>query len=311
MKWIKATVETNTIGADILCEQFRILGAAGAEVVDSADIPSFEQALSQFELIDDSIKGPPKGVVFVRAWLGSDDSVAVLKEKLTLLPKQTGLELGSLRLSVDTVDDEAWKDKWKQDFGILHIGKNFVIKPSWENYEPKQGEIVIEIDPGLAFGTGLHETTSLCLELMEKYLFSDCNVLDIGTGSGILSIAAAKLGAKKVVAVDLDPLAVEAASNNVIDNGVQDKVSIIEGNLTDDVNGKFDIVFANILAEAILKLIPSMHSVLNEGLFISSGIVEEKKDKVIEALKNAGYQIIEVLIKNEWCAICAKKSADA
>ncbi len=307
MRWIEVTVESNAQGADIIVEQFHALGAQGAQVIDGGDIPTYQEALKNFELLDESIKRPPEGVVLVKAWLHDEKQLESIKNALQSLPNITKIDLGSLKLSAKSVADDEWKYKWKEDFKTLHIGSRFVIKPSWGKYTAQKDEIVIEIDPGLAFGTGLHETTDMCLTLLEENL-NGGTLLDIGTGSGILSVAAAKLGAKEVLAVDRDPLAVEAARNNAKINNVDDIVKIISGDLAKGINKSFDTVVSNILAEAIVQLAPSLNDILNEnGCFIASGIVKDKEDNVIRALEKYGFAVAEVRRKADWTAIKAKK----
>ncbi|MDO5021811.1 MAG: 50S ribosomal protein L11 methyltransferase [Eubacteriales bacterium] len=307
MKWIEVTVESNAQGADIITEQFHILGVQGAQVIDGKDIPTQKEALEDFELLDENIKRPPEGVVLIRAWLHDEQQLETIKNTLSKLPKITGIDLGTLEVKLKVVVDDDWKDKWKEDFKTLHIGKRFVIKPSWENYTAQNDEIVIEIDPGLAFGTGLHETTAMCLTLIEEKLKGG-SLLDIGTGSGILSIAAAKLGATNVLGIDRDNLAVEAAENNIKINNVEDKVKISMGDLAKGINTRFDLVVSNILAEAIVQLIPSLSGLLNKnGFFIASGIVRDKEGIVIESLEQHGFMVEKIMHKADWTAIVAYK----
>jgi ribosomal protein L11 methyltransferase len=307
MRWIEVTVESNAQGADIITEQFHALGAQGAQVIDGSDIPTKQEALKNFELLDENIKRPHEGIVLVRAWLHDEKQLEDIKTSLKKLPEITGLNLGSLKVKTKSVVDDEWKDKWKEDFKTLHIGRRFVIKPSWETYAAKKNEIVIEIDPGLAFGTGLHETTDMCLTLIEENLQGG-TLLDIGTGSGILSIAAAKLGAEYALGIDRDPLAVEAAQNNVKINNVESAVKISLGDLADGIDKSFDTVVSNILAEAIVQLTPSLNDILNEnGVFIASGIVIDKEGSVIQALEKYGFKVQEIRHKADWTAILAKK----
>ena len=210
-----------------------------------------------------------------------------------------------------TVDDEDWKDKWKENFKPSKITKRIVVKPTWEEYIAGDGEIVLQIDPGMAFGTGTHETTSLCLRLMEKYLSDfpeNKKVLDIGCGSGILSIAAALLGAGEVMAVEIDKDAVSVAEENVKLNGVLNNVSVVQGDLTKGIDFKADIIVANLMADLVMVLAESAANHMEDGgIFISSGILTEKKETVSEAIRNAGFEILEIEEDGEWCAIVARR----
>ena len=182
-----------------------------------------------------------------------------------------------------------------------------MVKPTWEEYTPKAGEKILQIDPGMAFGTGTHETTSLCMKMMEKYLTKDTKIMDVGCGSGILSICGALLGCDSVLGIEIDPDAVKVAGENVELNGVADKVTVQEGNLTEGVSFKADMIVANLMHNLVMQLAPSARKHLaKNGLFISSGILLEKKDQVAEEVKRAGFDILEIPEDGEWCAIVAR-----
>ena len=220
------------------------------------------------------------------------------------------VDFGRLYAEDIIVDDADWKDKWKEYFKPVRITDRLVVKPTWEEYEPNDGEKVIQIDPGMAFGTGTHETTSLCLKLMEKYLGDepqDKEVLDVGCGSGILSIAAALLGCRSVTGVEIDEDAVRVAEENVELNGIGDRVEILQGDLTEGIESKADIIVANLMADLVMTLSKSAKEHLKDGgIFISSGILLEKKGIVSDAVKEAGFEIIEIAEDGEWCAIAAR-----
>lgn len=203
-------------------------------------------------------------------------------------------------------DDEDWANNWKKYYHPIEVGKRLLIKPSWEEIEDTNRKI-IEIDPGMAFGTGSHETTYMCLEALEKYLKKDQKVFDVGCGSGILSIAGVKLGAKKVIAVDLDKKCVEVTLKNAKLNKVEDKIEVYEGNLLDVVEGSADLIVSNIIAEIIAGLVGDLRVHLNEkGIFISSGIIKEKIDLVEKALKENGFEILEIREKNGWALVVGR-----
>ncbi len=220
-----------------------------------------------------------------------------------------GLPLGRLQTELFLIDDQDWKDKWKEYFKPAHITERIVVKPSWEEYEPDAAdELVIEIDPGMAFGTGTHPTTALCVALLERYIQSpEDAVLDVGCGSGILSMASALLGVKSVVGVEIDPVAVEVAKENIKRNGLEQRVQVIEGDLTQGLSVTADIVAANLMADLVIRLSKDVAKHLRgRGIYISSGILVEKKESVASAIEESGFEILEILERDEWCAIAAQ-----
>lgn len=227
-----------------------------------------------------------------------------LASELTAQAQQT---FAGLTAEISTEDDSAWKDEWKKYFKPARITERLTVKPTWENYTPSADELVIEIDPGMAFGTGTHETTSLCLALLEKYLQPGERVLDIGCGSGILSIGAALLGASAVLAVDIDPQAVFVSRENVALNGCEDAVRVQQGDLTKGLDFEADLIAANLMADLVIMLSPHAGQHLRRGgLYISSGILAEKCAEVEAAIRAAGFAIEEIRQDGMWCAIAAR-----
>ncbi|MEA3230554.1 MAG: 50S ribosomal protein L11 methyltransferase [Thermodesulfobacteriota bacterium] len=206
------------------------------------------------------------------------------------------------------IDEEDWAESWKAFFWPEKIGNSVVVKPTWREYEPGPGEIIVEIDPGMAFGTGTHPTTALCIRMLEKQLLPGQHILDVGTGSGILLITAAKLGAGSGIGIDNDRVATAIASSNLAQNHLDsDRFSAATGNLIDTITGRFDLVTANILTEVILELIPPLHRVLKPGgLFICSGIIEAYEEKVKKNLQTSGFQIVEKRMQDDWVCIAAR-----
>ena len=208
--------------------------------------------------------------------------------------------------STAVTDDEDWLYKWQEYFKPTRVSERIVVKPTWESYLPANGDLVIEIDPGMAFGTGTHETTSMCLKALEKYLQPEQAVLDVGCGSGILAIGAALLGCKEALGVEIDTDAVEVAKSNVELNHLSDRIEIRYGDLTKGVDYKADIVVANLMADLVIMLTPDVARHLNAGdYYISSGILLEKEEIVSQAIRDAGFRIVEVLKDGEWCCIVA------
>ena len=204
-------------------------------------------------------------------------------------------------------NDEDWQDEWKKYFHTVNITDNIVIKPSWDEYEPESNEIVIEIDPGLAFGTGTHETTSLCVEFLEKYVKGKEKLLDIGCGSGILMLIGKKLGVKKVVGIDIDEKVRDVVLENFSKNGINDDFEVIIGNLVDDVNGKYDLVVSNILVDVLEKLLEDIEKILEKGAtVIFSGILNEKEEAFVKKAENYNLKQIDRREKNNWVSLVFK-----
>ena len=220
---------------------------------------------------------------------------------------RTFVDVGKAEVSSCIVNEQDWENSWKQYYKPVYIGKNVVIKPVWEEIEEKDGQVVIELDPGMAFGTGTHETTRMCLELLEANVKPGDKVLDIGTGSGILSIGAIKMGADSCFAVDIDPMAVKIVGENAEINGVADKITAVAGNLAHEVTGKYDIVVANIIADAIITLSPDVRQFMKEGaLYITSGIIVFRLEDVKEKLTECGFEIADVITQGDWAAVICK-----
>ena len=204
-------------------------------------------------------------------------------------------------------NDEDWQDEWKKYFHTVNITDNIVIKPSWDEYEPSDNEIVVEIDPGLAFGTGTHETTSLCVEFLEKYAQNKKKLLDIGCGSGILMLIGKKLGVKKVVGIDIDEKIRDVVLENFSKNGINDDFEVIIGNLVDDVNEKYDLVVSNILVDVLEKLLEDIEKILEKGAtVIFSGILNEKEEAFLKKAKNYNLKQIDRKEKNNWVSLVFK-----
>lgn len=209
-------------------------------------------------------------------------------------------------INESVADDQSWLYKWQEYFRPTRVAERIVVKPTWEEYTAKPNDLVIEIDPGMAFGTGTHETTSMCLKALEKYVKPASTVLDVGCGSGILAIGAALLGSKEALGIEIDNDAVKIAKENVELNKLSDKIQIQYGDLTKGVDYKADIVVANLMADLVVMLTPDVALHLKEGgIYISSGILNEKEETVSAAIREAGFTIKEVLHDGEWCCIVA------
>ena len=217
-----------------------------------------------------------------------------------------GIDLGEAKVEHEKMHEEDWANTWKQYYKPSKVGEKIVVKPIWEEYEAKDGELVVDLDPGMAFGTGTHETTRMCIQALERYVKEESTVFDVGCGSGILAIAAAKLGAKLAVGVDLDPVAVESSIEIVGYNNLNN-IEILHGNLVEVIDGKADIVVANILAEIICILTDDVKRVLKDGgVFITSGIIHDRVDMICEKLEATGFEVVEKNRDGEWNCIVAK-----
>jgi ribosomal protein L11 methyltransferase len=232
----------------------------------------------------------------------------ILEEKLQQFREQLGL---IYRMSHKALDEEDWANAWKAYFWPQKIGRNMVVKPTWRDYQAESGEVVIELDPGMAFGTGTHPTTTMCISMIEKYLGKDDLFLDIGTGSGILMIAAAKLGAGKICGIDHDETAVHITVENLKRNGVDAQRFFVNcANLAEGIKETYDMVAANILSRVILDLLNEIEGVLKAGgIFICSGITDKNETQVVTAMRNIGFEILEIISQDEWVAIAGQLAA--
>ncbi len=220
----------------------------------------------------------------------------------TILASMTGIDCDASL----TGDDSEWLYRWQEHFKPAKVGRYIVVKPGWEDYEPAEGELVIEMDPGMAFGSGLHETTSMCVKALEKYMPEDAAVLDVGTGTGILAMAAVLLGAESALGIDIDEEAVRVATENIRKNGLESSIAVMKGDLMEGVDYRADVIVANLMADLVMMLSPAAGAQLGPGgIYITSGILDTKEETVKKAIEDAGFDIIEVLADGEWRAIAA------
>lgn len=313
MDWIELTIHTTTAGADIVSEALMAEGATGTMVEDRADIPDPDKPNGYWEIIDPNLIASMPEDVLVHAWFTPDSSFADRMQALRsrcdeLHHMDLGLDLGTLEISTLNVRDEDWAEVWKKFYKPFKAGRSLVVKPTWEHYDLQPGDRIIEIDPGMAFGSGTHETTSMCLELLEDAMHGGESVIDVGTGSGILAIGAAMLCAKDVLAIDIDPVAVRVAKENIEHNHLSDRVRAVEGNLLASSDGVCDLCVANIIADVICMFAqPLVDHIVPGGLFICSGIIKEREQDVVNALTAADYTILETKRKGEWVAMLSRR----
>ena len=285
------------------------LDCKGVAIEDPNDILEREQGPLTWDFADINVLEHKGEVAVVKAYFSEEDNIEevikYINEKMEEL-KDLGIDTGIAKVESEKMYEEDWANNWKKYYKPTKVGERIVVKPIWEEYEAKENELVLELDPGMAFGTGTHETTRMCIQSLDKYVKKDSTVFDVGCGSGILAIAAAKLGAKMAVGVDLDPVAVESAKENVGFNNL-DNIQILYGNLVEVIDGKADIVVANIIAEVICILTEDVKRVLKEdGYFITSGIIHDRVDMVTKKLEETGFEVVEINKDGEWNCIVAK-----
>ena len=275
----------------------------GIYIEDYSDLEQQAWEIAHVDLIEQELLDKPRDIVIVHMYLAPDENPA---EVLPLFRER--LDAAGVPYTLDTagVQQEDWQNAWKKYYHAMDIGSRLAIVPGWESYDTDR--IRITMDPGLAFGTGTHETTALCLELLDSLVQGGERVLDVGTGSGILAIAALKLGAREADGVDIDPMCVRTAGENAERNGVADRFRVLVGNLSDKAEGVYDIITANIVAAAILSLAPAVPALMAPGAkFICSGIIDERKDEVLAGLQASGLRPVEIKEKRGWvCILCEK-----
>lgn len=307
--WIEVRVITKSEALEPVSGIFYSLDCKGVAIEDPEDILGREQGPLTWDFADINVLEHKGKFAVVKAYFAEEDNIeeilGYVNEKLVEL-KEMGIDLGEAKVENEKMYEEDWANTWKQYYKPSKVGEKIVVKPIWEEYEQKEGELVVNLDPGMAFGTGTHETTRMCIQALEKYVKEESTVFDVGCGSGILAIAAAKLGAKLAVGVDLDPVAVESSIENVGYNNLNN-IEILHGNLVEVIDGKSDIVVANILAEIICILTDDVKRVMKDGgVFITSGIIHDRVDMVCEKLEATGFEVIEKNRDGEWNCIVAK-----
>lgn len=311
MDWIEITVRTNTSGADMVSELLMRAGASGTVIEDRLDAARKEEGPLQWDILDPSILAAMDEDVLVRGYLPLDaaysERIVSLRETLCALTReQLGFDAGPLTLDLHNVSDEDWAENWKQYYKPFRVGKRLVVRPVWEPFDASDEDIVLSIDPGMAFGNGTHETTAMCLSLLEAHIRPGCSVLDVGTGSGILALAAARLGASSVVAVDLDPVAVRVARENIERNGLSGVIDARVGDLLAGIDARADVIVANIIADVIILLSEALRRHIQpDGMFICSGVISDREADVCGAIEAAGFSIHHIERQGEWVAIAA------
>ena len=317
MKWKQFRLKTTTQAEDIVSSMLADLGIEGVQIEDK--IPLTEQDKEQ--MFVDILPDIPDddGTAYLTFYLDEEEDVApvLMNVRKELEDMRAFLDVGECTIEESETEDVDWVNNWKQYFHQFYIDDILVI-PSWENVKPEDSDkMVIHIDPGTAFGTGMHETTQLCIRALKKYVTSETEILDVGCGSGILGMLALKFGAKHSLGTDLDPCAIDATHENMEVNGIRkDQYEVMIGNIIDDKAvqdavgyEKYDIVVANILADVLVPLTPViLHQLKTGGIYITSGIIDAKEETVVEAVKEAGLEALEVTYQGEWVSVTARKN---
>ena len=317
MKWNKITLEIREEVEDIVISTLADIGLEGAEIQDKQPLSEQDKKQMFVDILPDMPEDD--GVAYLNFYLDEDEDVNAMLEKVKaeLEELRMFVDIGSGMITLSQTEDKDWINNWKQYFKQFYVDDILII-PSWEEVkEEDKDRMIIHIDPGTAFGTGMHETTQLCIRQLKKYVASETELLDVGTGSGILSIVALKLGAKHAVGTDLDPCAVPAVEENKEANEIPvEAFDMMIGNIIDDRAvqdwagyEKYDIVVANILADVLVPLTPVILNQMKKGgIYITSGIIDDKEETVVNAVKAAGLEVLEVTHQGEWVSVTARKN---
>ena len=315
MKWNQFRLKTTTEAEDIVSSMLADLGIEGVQIEDKIPLTQSDKEQMFVDILPDMPEDD--GCAYLTFYLDEevDKHEMLLKVRQELEEMRSYLNVGDCTIEESQTEDVDWVNNWKQYFHQFYIDDILVI-PSWENVEAKDSDkMVIHIDPGTAFGTGMHETTQLCIRQLKKYVTEDTEILDVGCGS--LGMLALKFGAKHSVGTDLDPCAIDATYENMDNNGIsRDQYEVMIGNIIDDKEvqdkvgyEKYDIVAANILADVLVPLTPVIiHQLKKGGIYITSGIIEDKEEVVVEAVKKAGLEVLEVNHQGEWVSVTARKN---
>ena len=317
MKWKSFRLKTTTQAEDIVSSMLADLGIEGVQIEDKIPLTAADKEQMFVDILPET--EADDGIAYLSFYLEEDaDTESILKNVRQELEEMSEfMDLGECSIEESETEDVDWVNNWKQYFHQFYVDDILII-PSWEDVKPEdEDKVVIHIDPGTAFGTGMHETTQLCIRQIRKHVTSDTEILDVGCGSGILGMLALKFGAKHSVGTDLDPCAIDATYENMEVNGIsKDQYEVMIGNIIDDkaVQDKvgyecYDIVVANILADELVALTPVIVNQLKKGgIYITSGIIDDKEETVVEAVKKAGLEVLEVTYQGEWVSVTARKN---
>ena len=321
MDWIEVTIQTTTEGIEPVCGNLYQLGITGLQIEDESDFKDFLENNKQFwDYVDEDLIKEKEKATCIKAYVSNNASgnemlLAIRQAMKALKDYDSDGIFGKLEINLDNLSEEDWANNWKKYFHPMEVGNKILIKPEWEELITDTDRIVFNINPGMTFGTGSHYTTQLCIEELENYVDNTKNVLDLGCGSGILSIISLMLNAKKALAVDIDPNCVDIAYRNAKMNNVNtENYEVISGNILEDESiceyirkEKYNVILANIVADVIIASTPLVKScIADDGVFITSGIIEDRIDDVKQTLIDNGFKIIKVSQRKDWAAIVAR-----
>ena len=307
--FLELSITTSHLGGDIVSDILWEYTDLGVVISDIEDVISLSKTGKTWDYIDDAVLSRDKAVI-VKAYFPIEttkDTLPIIERRLFELKGVDGVDFGTLETTKREIDGDLWREQWKEHFKPIPID-NVVIVPEWIDYKEKDGEIKIVLDSNMAFGTGEHETTSMCVKFLQKYVKENHTVLDVGCGSGILGITASKLGAKEVIMTDIDECAVTATEHNMKNNAVKNGTVLLK-NLLDDNTVKGDVIVCNIMAEVLIAFAPYIgNNLLDNGYIILSGILADRLDKVKSAYQDNGFNFVEQEIKGEWSALVMQKA---
>ncbi|BCI61539.1 50S ribosomal protein L11 methyltransferase [Solibaculum mannosilyticum] len=305
MDWTELTIQIPIADLETATAIAQMTVPYGVYIEDYSDMEQQVHEMAHVDLIDEELLRRDRDHALIHIYISPDENPA---EALSFLQQQLTACSIPHQLMRENVREEDWATAWRQYYKPVRVGQKLMVVPSWEQYQAQEEDVVITLDPGMAFGTGTHATTRLCMRLIEQYLIPGQDMLDVGTGSGILAVTALKLGARKAVGVDIDATAVRVAGENAALNGVEDNLSVICGDLACDVKGSFQLITANIVADIIIRLTPDVPPLLKEGgTFVVSGIIDSREQDVRDALQANGFHVISSLTEGGWVALACQR----
>ena len=305
MNWTEITVKVPLSHCEVAAAIANMTVPYGIYIEDYSDLEEKAEEIAHIDLIDEELIAKDRQNAIIHLYISECDNAA---EALSFLKERYKAEGIPFSAGAVGVNDTEWSENWKKYFHAMEIGDRLAVVPSWETYENKENRLLLHIDPGAAFGTGTHATTSLCLSMLEKTVQKGDEVLDIGCGSGILAIASVLLGAQKALGVDIDAQSVKTARENAQINGLEEKTDFIVGDLADNVTGQYDVICANIVADVIIKLLATVQNYMkDDAVLLCSGIIDSREEDLLAAVKAYGFTVTENLKRENWCALALKK----
>lgn len=304
MDWTEIQVAVAAKDVEVASAIAHMVVPYGIYIEDYSDLEEVAPQVAHIDLIDEELLARDREHAVIHLYIPADQAPMEAVSFLTGRLEEEGI---GHTLSTGEIAEEDWAFGWKKYYHPLPIGQRLVVCPSWEHYEKSPGQVVVTLDPGMAFGTGTHHTTKLCLERLQEVVRPGCSVLDVGCGSGILAISSLLCGAGSAVLCDIDETAVKVARENAALNGVAERCTVVQGDLATGVQGRFDVIFANIVADIVIRLLPDVKPHLNEGgMLVASGIVDVRRDEVLAAMEQAGLTVLDVREEKGWYAITCR-----